>query len=383
MQEELAAIDVSPLESLMGIKAELETLEARLTAMEERKDSVAAPVFVRVRNDYETRRKSLEAEAAPLKAAAQAQYVKLAALLSRSAADHEAARLDREEIEFRHALGEFDNTEFKRKLAEIDQQLAAKAASREQALAVRQRFVDAFRSEAELESKLPPVVVPKPVPPPEPVVVAPVAVVVPEPEPELEPEPIPLPVVEPEPEPIPRPAAEQTTRRLPTLDMALKVPQIDVPTMIAKPITVNSPPPPAAPPAAAGATQIMRAIKPSELAAASAAPAGPPALPRAPEPAAAVGVIRSARLVPQNSEAGKLSHTIGAKPLTIGSGESCDIRVGGANARHAEVRASMAGMTVSDLGGGVRINGVVIEQHLLRHEDVLEVGPARFTFREA
>ncbi|MGQ0801866.1 MAG: FHA domain-containing protein [Pseudomarimonas sp.] len=378
MQEELAAIDVSPLESLMGIKAELETLEARLTAMEERKDSVAAPVFVRVRNDYETRRKSLEAEAAPLKAAAQAQYVKLAALLSRSAADHEAARLDREEIEFRHALGEFDNAEFKRKLSEIDHQLAAKSAAREEALAVRQRFVDAFRSEAELESKLPPVVVPKPAPPPEPVIVAPVVIA---PEPEPEPEPIPVPVVEPEPEPIPRPAAEQTTRRLPTLDMALKVPQIDVPTLIAKPITANSPPPPSAPPAAAGATQIMRAIKPSELAAASAAPAGPPALPRAPEPVA--GTIRSARLVPQNAEAGKLSHTIGAKPLTIGSGESCDIRVGGASARHAEVRASMAGMTVSDLGGGVRINGVVIEQHLLRHEDVLEVGPARFTFREA
>jgi len=377
MQEELAAIDVSPLESLMGIKAELETLEARLTAMEERKDSVAAPVFVRVRNDYETRRKSLEAEAAPLKAAAQAQYVKLAALLSRSAADHEAARLDREEIEFRHALGEFDDAEFKRKLSEIDHQLAAKAAAREEALAVRQRFVDAFRSEAELESKLPPVVVPKPAPPPpEPVVVAPVVVA-----PEPEPEPIPVPVVEPEPEPIPRPAAEQTTRRLPTLDVALKVPQIDVPTLIAKPITANSPPPPSAPPATAGATQIMRAIKPSELAAASAAPAGPPALPRTPEPAA--GSVRSARLVPQNAEAGKLSHTIGAKPLTIGSGESCDIRVGGASARHAEVRASMAGMTVSDLGGGVRINGVVIEQHLLRHEDVLEVGPARFTFREA
>ncbi len=374
MQEELAAIDVSPLESLMGIKAELETLEARLTAMEERKDSVAAPVFVRVRNDYEARRKTLESEAAPLKAAAQAQYVKLAALLSRSEADHEAARLDREEIEFRHALGEFDNAEFKRKLGEIDQQLAAKAASREQALAVRQRFVDAFRSEAELESKLPPVVVAKPVPPPEPEIVAAVAVVA-----EPEPEPMPAPVLEPA--PILTPAAEQTTRRLPTLDMALKVPQIDVPTLIAKPITANTPPPPSAPPAVAGATQIMRAIKPSELAAATAPPVGPPALPRAPDPAA--GTIRSARLVPQNAEAGKLSHTIGAKPLTIGSGESCDIRVGGANARHAEVRASMAGMTVSDLGGGVRINGVVIEQHLLRHEDVLEVGPARFTFREA
>jgi hypothetical protein len=372
MQDELAAIDVSPLESLMGIKAELETLESRLGAMQERKDSVAAPVFERVRKDYESRRRALEADAAPLKAAAREQYVKLAALLSRSEADHEAARLDREEIEFRHALGEFDKSEYKRRVGEIDEQLAAKAAARENALAVRQRFVDAFRSEDELESALPPApIAPEPEPEPVPEVVAPAA-------PPAEPEPLPV------------PAAEQTTRRLPTLDPdAFKVHQSDVPTMIARPITADTPPPPAAPPPTPGATQIMRAIKPSELAAAAAASAAPKATPaatpsppplRGSEPAA---VVRSARLVPQNAEAGKLSHTIGAKPLTIGSGESCDIRVAGAQARHAEVRASMAGITVSDLGGGVRINGVVIEQHLLRHEDVLEVGPARFTFREA
>ncbi len=359
MQDELAAIDVSPLEALMRIKAELETLESRLTAMDERKESVAAPVFARVRNDYETRRKALESEAAPLKTAAQEQYTKLAALLSRSEADHEAARLDREEIEFRHALGEFDRAEFKKRMAEIDEKLATKAAAREQALAVRQRFVDAFRSEEELESKLPPPAA---------------AVETPAP---VEPEP-----VAPVPEPEPAPAAEQATRRLPVLDAAaLKVPQLDVPTIVAKPISANTPPP-SAPPAAAGATQIMRAIKPSEIAAATAAaaPSAPPPLPRGNDAGSAV---RSARLVPQTPEAGKLSHTIGAKPLTIGSGESCDIRVAGANARHAEVRASMAGITVSDLGGGVRINGVVIEQHLLRHEDVLEIGPARFTFREA
>ena len=60
----------------------------------------------------------------------------------------------------------------------------------------------------------------------------------------------------------------------------------------------------------------------------------------------------------------------------------CDIRIAGSMPHHAEIRVSMAGYTVSDLGGGVRINGVAIEQHLLRHDDVLEIGPARFTFRE-
>jgi hypothetical protein len=43
----------------------------------------------------------------------------------------------------------------------------------------------------------------------------------------------------------------------------------------------------------------------------------------------------------------------------------------------------MAGFTLSDEGGGVRVNGVAVNQHLLRPEDVIEVGPARFVFREA
>jgi hypothetical protein len=86
--------------------------------------------------------------------------------------------------------------------------------------------------------------------------------------------------------------------------------------------------------------------------------------------------------VPQNAEAGKLTHTVTLKPALIGSGEDCDVRIAGAQPRHAEVRVSMAGYTVSDFGGGVRVNGIVVEQHLLRHDDVVEIGPARFTFRE-
>ena len=59
MQDELATIDVSPLEALGRIKQELDTLEDRLKAMEERRDSVAAAVYMRVRADYETRRRTL------------------------------------------------------------------------------------------------------------------------------------------------------------------------------------------------------------------------------------------------------------------------------------------------------------------------------------
>lgn len=318
MQAQLNEIDVSPLEALTRIKAELETLDGRLQTMEERKADVAEAVYLRVRGDYESRRVALERDAAPLKVAAREQYARLYALLTRSEADHEAARLDREEIDFRHSLGEFDEAEYKRRIAEVDEQLAARATAREQAMALRQRFVAAFRSEDELKAESPP----------------PAAAGSPPPAPKA-------------------PVADATTRPLPTLDPAALS---DAPTR-AMPL-----------PSAAdlGATQTMRVLKPD---------AGPVRADK-------TVVIRSARLVPQNPAAGKLTHTVGLKPLLLGSADQCDIRVPGTAPQHAELKAGMSGYTVTDLGGGVRVNGIAIEQHLLRHDDEIDLGPARFAFRE-
>lgn len=331
MQEELATIDVSPLESLGRIKQELDTLETRLKAMEERRESVAAAVYTRVRADYETQRRKLEGEAAPLKATAREQYARLRELLARSEADHETTRLDREEIEFRFSLGEFDEAEHKKRLKAVDKQLADKATAREQAEAMKQRFVAVFRSEDELEQ-------------------APAVAATPAP-----------------------------TRKLETLSEAQLSAYDTIPP-------VSTPPAPPAPNAtvpppsvSAGATQMMRAIRPSDLAAAAAAapaPATPPAR------SDSTMIMRTARLVPQNPEAGKQNYTLALKPMVIGSEDGCDVRVAAAKRRHAEIRVSMAGFTLSDEGGGVRVNGVAVNQHLLRHEDVIEVGPARFVFRE-
>jgi hypothetical protein len=320
MQDELATIDVSPLEALGRIKQELDTLEERLKAMEERRDSVAAAVYMRVRADYETRRRTLEDEAAPLKATAREQYARLRELLARSEADHETTRLDREEIEFRFSLGEFDEAEHKKRLKAVDKQLADKAAARERAEAMKQRFVAVFRSEDELA--LPAAIVGTP-----------------------------------------------PTKKLETLTPA----QLSAYDTIPPAGPPAAPPPPAmtVPPPSAGATQMMRAIRPGDV---------------APAPASrsdSTMIMRTARLVPQNPEAGKQNYTLALKPMLIGSDDGCDVRVPAAARRHAEIRVSMAGFTLSDEGGGVRVNGVAVNQHLLRHEDVIEVGPARFTFREA
>jgi hypothetical protein len=330
MQHDLATIDVTPLEALGRIRQELDTLEQRLAAMEQRKDTVAAAVYMRVRADYEGRRRALEDEAAPLQQVAREQYARLRELLAHSEADHETTRLDREEIEFRFSLGEFDEKEHQKRIQGVDKQLADKAAVRAEAEAMKQRFVSAFRSEQELDLL---------------------------------------------------PAGAVATRRLTTLSEAELASVYDTGpgTAAVPPPPVVPPPlatsvmqvPPVAPGASPGATQLMRAIRPGDLAAAPAARTD------------ATMIVRTARLVPQNPEAGKQNYTLALKPMAIGSGDACDVRVPGAARRHAEIRVSMAGFTLSDEGGGVRVNNVAVNQHLLRHEDVIEIGPARFVFREA
>jgi hypothetical protein len=312
--DELEQIDVSPLDALTRLKTELETLDGRLQTMDARKAEVAEAVYQRVRGDYENRRRALEQEAAPLKAAAREQYARLYALLSRSEADHEAARLDREEIEFRHSLGEFDDDEFRRRLADVDQQLETRATAHERALELRQRFVAAFRSEEDLKTA--------------------------------------------------EPADEATTQRLPTVDRAATE------SAATRPLPALDPASVAAAPARPeiGATQTMKVLKGGN---------GGPARPDQ------TVMIRSARLLPLNAEAGKLTHTVGLRPLTLGSAEKCDVRVAGAAAEHALIKVGMAGFALTDLGGGLRVNGVAIDQHLLRHDDVVEIGAARFVFRES
>lgn len=310
MQEQLAAIDLAPLEELTGIQKDLDVLQQRLKAMEERKGQVAPAVYQRVASDYAAQRTTLEQRAEPLRATARGEYARLHALRAQCEADCAAIALDREEIEFRFALGEFEEAEHKRRLKAVDAALREKEQARAAADALRERFVAAFGSAEALEQQAP------------------------------------------------APVQADTTQRMKALESA----------------AAPSAPPPAPPAAAAapaaaelGATQVMRTLKGNE--------AGPV---RADQTV----IVRTARLVPQNPEAGKQNLALALKPMRMGSDSSCDIRIAGARGEHAEIRVSMAGYTISDLGGGLRVNGVAVEQHLLRHDDVVEIAAARFAFRE-
>jgi hypothetical protein len=123
-------IDISILEALIELRKQQAQVDQFCQRAEERKDKVEAAVFSRVMADYGKRRADLEAEAAPLVTKALIEYRKLRASFEAVRATQAAARLDKEEIEFRHALGEVDDAvqtdrlkEPERLIAETTEQL--------------------------------------------------------------------------------------------------------------------------------------------------------------------------------------------------------------------------------------------------------------------
>lgn len=309
LETELDAVDLEPVDRLVELQKDIEVLDQRLSALEERRGKVADAVFERVQGDYSRRRGELEERATPLRVAAREQYARVRELMERCEAEHAAVELDREEIELRFGLGEFEQDERDKRMKRIDQDLAAKGRAREQAEALRERFVAAFGSREALEAEAPP------------------------------------------------PADAQAAAG-PAVDSTQPLPTLSPDQIV----------PPEAPPPPAGATQVMRALKAGDSAGV--------------RPDQTV-ILRSARLLPRNAEAGEDTVVLALKPMLFGSEDGCDVVIAALAPQHAEIRVSMAGFSLARMGGTVRVNGIELEQHLLRHKDQLDIGPARFEFSES
>jgi pSer/pThr/pTyr-binding forkhead associated (FHA) protein len=96
--------------------------------------------------------------------------------------------------------------------------------------------------------------------------------------------------------------------------------------------------------------------------------------------------LRTARLVPQSPEAGRAAIPLPPRPVTLGNDGAAEIQVGGPGVepRHAEININAKGYTLVDLGSklGTLVNAEPIQERLLRHEDVIQIGAARYVFRE-
>ena len=312
-QGALSAIDLSAIEALKKLKLENDQLSERLKSMEAMKSNFADAVYVRVRADYEKRIAALDAEAAPLKQAAREQYARLRALLGRFEADHEAVKLDQQELELRHQLGEFDDKEFAKRMKTIETTVTERGQARARGLELKARFLEAFHSESELEH-----------------------------------------------------TNAGGTSRFSVADLAAAQARTQE---VATVMGGDAPP---------NKTQTMSAIDIPE----------PPRAPPPPAPAAggATQIFRAARLVPQNPEAGKQTYTLTLKPIDIGADTANDVRIGGpgVDPKHAKIVVSMGGFTIVDLGSkhGTRVNAEKVRERPLANEDVIQIGAARFVFRE-
>jgi hypothetical protein len=340
---ELNTIDAHCVEALKQFKDEQDLINHRIKTMDELKATVAEAVYLRVRSDYVAKRNALLEKAKPLLDKARNEYARLLDILNHLEVTHDAVNLDRQEIELRHQLGEFDSVEYQRRIQEINIVLGEKTVNLDKAKALRERFLCAVRNEHELLTNTVQSVAPTVTSDPSPNVLN-----------------------------LPKAAAFQT-QVIPaiTTDQINKVKVNDAkPSAVAE---INTP-------------EVVRAVHThSPLGTTSVMPAitsinGPN------KPDATV-MFRAARLVPQNPEAGKATYTLVLKPIHIGSDDTNEIRITGTGieTRHAQIKPTQQGYLIIDNNTklGTRVNAERIKERILQHEDVVQVGSARFVFRSA
>src|SRR5262249_50402867 len=161
--DSLKAIDVSSLDRLIAIRQENERIAQYRAKAEEKRKNVAEAGDARGTQGYAKRAAALEQRRAPRRPQARARYRKLKALIDSTSLRQEQAQLQKDELQFRHEVGELGDDELKEKIAEPQQILDSCASDRRELDTSKARFVEALGSEEALEVREP-VAAPAPVP---------------------------------------------------------------------------------------------------------------------------------------------------------------------------------------------------------------------------
>lgn len=144
-------IDTQAVADLVQIRRDEEVLGERLEKMEASKSSVSEAVYRRVKADYESRRAALENSARAPRERAGREYAKVRELKREAEKALQETRLHKEELEYRHQLGEFEDEPFQIRLADCEKTLSGQQARLDELIALREEFLKAFRSEEDLE----------------------------------------------------------------------------------------------------------------------------------------------------------------------------------------------------------------------------------------
>jgi hypothetical protein len=327
------AIDVSSLDRLIAIRQETAKLAEYRAKADEKKADVSEAVYARVSQDYTKRAAALDSQSAPLRAQARTEWRKLKTLLDALGARQDQAQLEKDELQFRHTVGELTDGELAAKLVDPQHVLDECARDRRELDASKARFVEALGSEEALEAS-------EPTPPIE-AAAAPAAAT---------------------PQNSPAAASGQTaaTPKPPDEDpgetrVARPLPDLDQATRL---VTAGAPP-------------VARPAPPS-----------PSAKAAAEDVADSTVMLATAALVVDGA---------GGKeyPLTVmnGIGRAEENRIclasPGISRKHAVVNAAAGGFTIKDLGSqnGTYVNGQRVAEKRLVEGDTVEVGSVKFVFR--
>lgn len=330
MIDELPQVDTTLLDALVDLRRERDALRQRLARLGDSAGQVSDVVLQRVRADYEGRIEAIDAKATPLKQEARELFNRLKPLQDAAQEAFNSLRLDQEELGVRHRLGEFDDEEHRRRMAQLGEKMKGAEGRSAEISELVARFVGAFDSVSDLA----------------PGQTAEVLAVVSAPEPRHDEGTLHLP---PEPPPAPEP---------PPL-----------------------PPPPAA--------AIL--LQPFEIAEVSEAPPAPeaeispvaettPVVPLA-QPAVATG---HPRLVALDSDIEPPEHRL--EPLTfIGRTPENHVRIfkPAVSRRHAQIAHADGGWLLKDLSSenGTYVNGQRINERVLVDGDRVQFGTSRFLFK--
>ncbi len=151
MLEKLKEIDTKAIKSLVKLKQDKSQIKGFLDKASQMREKVDKSVFERVKGDYESRHAELDMQSIPLKDEARTQYRKFIEICHQIEAAFEEARIDKEELEFRHAVGEVTDKDLQAKLKEAEKALADRKTELAEAEMLKKQFVEAFDSESELE----------------------------------------------------------------------------------------------------------------------------------------------------------------------------------------------------------------------------------------
>jgi hypothetical protein len=146
---QIAEIDTAPIDALLKIAKQQEDLKALVEKADATREKVSAAVYTRVKADYDKRLDALEAEARPLRRKAREEHDRLQPIHDRLAKGVEEARLDKEELEFRHEVGEIPDDTFQERQKVAEELLAQREKDFKEADELKQRFLGVMGPEEE------------------------------------------------------------------------------------------------------------------------------------------------------------------------------------------------------------------------------------------